>query len=88
MEYYTEVLDLSYLLFHLPKDPFSDKMRGVSEGLIEVVENFNLVNFTVLDVSDKERMLNLVKLIDKATGYVYSQLPQGTSLIDSVFDFR
>jgi hypothetical protein len=32
-------------------------------------------------------MQSLVRIIDKACGYAYSNLPEGTNLLDSVFQF-
>lgn len=87
MDYYTDVLDLRYLLHHLPQDPFSSRFGSLQEGLIDVIEGYNLVSFSTLDISDKHSVNSLLKTIDKANGYVYSDLPEGGSLIHSVFDF-
>eukprot|EP00475_Leptophrys_vorax_P044969 TRINITY_DN9201_c0_g1_i1.p1 TRINITY_DN9201_c0_g1~~TRINITY_DN9201_c0_g1_i1.p1 ORF type:complete len:288 (-),score=72.59 TRINITY_DN9201_c0_g1_i1:32-895(-) len=81
LDYYTEVLDLTYLLHHLPQDPFSERMLKLSEGLIDVIGSYNLVDFCALNVEAKEDMQRLVRLIDKANGYVYSSIPEGSSLL-------
>jgi GTPase SAR1 family protein len=60
LDYYTDVLNLEYLVNHLPQDPFSERMRNLSEGLIDVIQNFNLVSFTVLDV-----MVTLIECVSK-----------------------
>ncbi|XP_078433966.1 P-loop containing nucleoside triphosphate hydrolases superfamily protein isoform X1 [Wolffia australiana] len=72
LDYYTDVQDLSYLQLHLEQDPRSAKYRKLTKELCDVVEDFCLVNFTTLDIQDKESVGNLVKLIDKSNGYVFA----------------
>ncbi|KAI4331926.1 hypothetical protein L6164_016872 [Bauhinia variegata] len=72
LDFYTDVQDLSYLQYHLDQDPRSAKYRKLTKELCEVIENFSLVNFTTLDIQDKESVGNLVKLIDKSNGYIFA----------------
>ncbi|CAA7396736.1 unnamed protein product [Spirodela intermedia] len=72
LEYYTDVQDLSYLQYHLDQDPRSAKYRKLTKELCDVIEDFSLVNFTTLDIQDKESVGNLVKLIDKSNGYIFA----------------
>jgi hypothetical protein len=41
----------------------------MNEELCEVIENYNLVNFIPLDVSSKEKMINVLKMADNANGF-------------------
>ncbi|XP_033375497.1 GPN-loop GTPase 2 isoform X2 [Parus major] len=50
LDYYTEVLDLSYLLDHLASDPFFRNFRRLNEKLVEVIEDYSLVSFVPLNV--------------------------------------
>ena len=50
LDYYTEVLDLQYLLEHLSDDPFFRKYKKLNEALIGLVEDYSLVSFTPLDI--------------------------------------
>ena len=50
LDYYTEVLDLEYLLEHLSNDPFFRKYKKLNEALIGVVEDYSLVSFIPLSV--------------------------------------
>ena len=50
LDYYTEVLDLSYLLDHLSDDPLFSKYKKLNEALVELVEGYNLVSFVTLNV--------------------------------------
>ncbi|KAJ3675230.1 hypothetical protein LUZ60_004272 [Juncus effusus] len=72
LEYYTDVEDLSYLQQHLDQDPRSAKYRKLTKELCNVIEGFNLVNFSTLDIQDRVSVGNLVKLIDKSNGYVFT----------------
>jgi len=87
LDYYEEAMDLQYLLHHLPSDPFAEKFRSLSEGLIEVIEGYSLVSFSTLNIQDKMSVQALLKNVDRANGYAYSELPEGASLLDSVFNF-
>ncbi|WMV27314.1 hypothetical protein MTR67_020699 [Solanum verrucosum] len=46
-------------------------VRKLTKELCEVIEDYGLVNFTPLDIQDKESVGNLVKLIDKSNGYIF-----------------
>ncbi|KAL6899780.1 hypothetical protein ACP4OV_006438 [Aristida adscensionis] len=74
LDFYTDVQDLSYLQYHLEQDPRSAKYRKLTKELCDVVDDFGLVNFTTLDIQDKESVGNLVKLIDKSNGYIFSSI--------------
>ncbi|KFK31225.1 hypothetical protein AALP_AA6G084600 [Arabis alpina] len=72
LDFYTDVQDLSYLENHLNQDPRSAKYRKLTKELCSVIEDYGLVNFTTLDIQDKESVGDLVKLIDKTNGYIFS----------------
>ncbi|XP_059810654.1 GPN-loop GTPase 2 [Hypanus sabinus] len=78
MEYYTEVLDLSYLLDHLVKDPFFKNFRQLNKKLVEVIQDYSLVSFIPLNVQDKETMKQVMKAVDKANGYCFGNSEQRT----------
>ncbi|KAJ1676041.1 hypothetical protein EV182_000034 [Spiromyces aspiralis] len=81
LEYYTEVMDLSYLLFHLNQGDSDNKYAKLNEAVCELIEDFNLVGFTTLCIEDKESVANLVKQIDKANGYIFGGLTAGNEAI-------
>jgi GTPase SAR1 family protein len=72
LDFYTDVQDLSYLEHHLSQDPRSAKYRKLTKELCSVIEDYSLVNFTTLDIQDKESVGDLVKLIDKSNGYIFA----------------
>ncbi|XP_048469084.1 GPN-loop GTPase 2 [Rhincodon typus] len=78
LDYYTEVLDLSYLLDHLGKDPFFKNFRRLNKKLVEVIEDYSLVSFIPLNVQDKDTMKHVMKAVDKANGYCFGDSEQRT----------
>jgi GTPase SAR1 family protein len=71
LDFYTDVLDLSYLLEHLSNDPFFGKYKKLNKALVELVEDYSLVSFVTLNVQSKESMHEVLKAVDVANGYVY-----------------
>lgn len=71
LEFYTEVMDLSYLLDHLAADPFFKKFLRLNEKLAEVIQDYSLVSFVPLNVQDRESMTHVLRVVDKANGYCF-----------------
>uniref|UniRef100_A0A0B7B596 GPN-loop GTPase 2 n=1 Tax=Arion vulgaris TaxID=1028688 RepID=A0A0B7B596_9EUPU len=70
-DFYTDVLDLHYLLGLLQDDPLLQKYKKLNEALVGIVEDYSLVSFVPLSVEDKESMLRVLKAVDKCNGYVF-----------------
>ncbi|NXF91109.1 GPN2 GTPase, partial [Eubucco bourcierii] len=73
LDYYTEVLDLSYLVDHLASDPFFRSYRRLNEKLVEVIEDYSLVSFVPLNVQDKASMRQVMQAVDKANGCCFGE---------------
>lgn len=71
MDFYTDVLDLSYLIDALDNSPGFKKYKKLNAAIVGMVEDYSLVSFQPLDVNRKESLLRLKNCIDKANGYVY-----------------
>lgn len=74
LDFYTEVQDLSYIIPHLKEEaPFlaNSKFDALNKAIVEVVQDFGLVAFETLAVEDKKSMMNLLQVIDRASGYVF-----------------
>uniref|UniRef100_A0A5S6QD86 GPN-loop GTPase 2 n=1 Tax=Trichuris muris TaxID=70415 RepID=A0A5S6QD86_TRIMR len=69
IDFYTEVLDLHYLLEHMPQSSFSSKYNKLSKMLCQVVEDFGLVSFHPLAAHDEVSLSNLISVIDNVSGY-------------------
>ncbi|KAI1759658.1 hypothetical protein GGR53DRAFT_131130 [Hypoxylon sp. FL1150] len=74
LDFYTEVEDLSYLLSNMEEESSimrTDKFRRLNEAIANLVESFALVRFEVLAVENKKSMMHLLRVIDRAGGYVF-----------------
>ncbi|XP_076066572.1 GPN-loop GTPase 2 [Oratosquilla oratoria] len=71
LDFYTEVLDLDYLLDALEDFPVTKKFRKLNKAMAEVVTDYALVSFLPLSVDNSKTLINVTKAIDKANGYVF-----------------
>ncbi|KAI1775039.1 hypothetical protein F4818DRAFT_451968 [Hypoxylon cercidicola] len=74
LDFYTEVQDLSYLLSDMEEESSimrSEKFRRLNEAIANLVESFALVRFEVLAVENKKSMMHILRVIDRAGGYVF-----------------
>ena len=74
LDFYTEVQDLTYLLPHLESESSRlshEKFGPLNNAIVELVEEFGLVAFETLAVEDKKSMMSLLRVIDRASGYVF-----------------
>lgn len=74
LDFYTEVQDLSYLMPSLEKESpalRNEKFGRLNQAIAELVERFGLVSFEVLAVENKKSMMHLLRVIDRAGGYVF-----------------
>lgn len=75
LDFYTDVLDPSRLIPHLEHQEgtsaFAQRHAKLNAAIIELVEDFSLVNFGTLNVSDRGSMTRALRSIDKANGYCF-----------------
>ncbi|KAL2024038.1 hypothetical protein VTK56DRAFT_273 [Thermocarpiscus australiensis] len=74
LDFYTEVQDLSYLIPVLEAESpvlRNEKFGRLNQAIAELVERFGLVSFEVLAVENKKSMMHLLRVIDRAGGYVF-----------------
>lgn len=71
LDYYTEVMDLEYLLDTLEDVPVSKKFRKLHKTIADVVMDYSLVSFIPVSVEVHSTLMNVMKRIDQANGYVY-----------------
>ncbi|XP_059613677.1 GPN-loop GTPase 2 [Phlebotomus argentipes] len=72
MDFYTEVLNLEYLLEALDETPGMGKYGKLNAAIVSLIESYSLVSFHLLDANKTESLLRLKNAIDKANGYVYA----------------
>lgn len=71
LDFYTDVLDLNYLLECLDEDPFTRKYKKLNASLVSLVEQYSLVSFVPLSVGDKKSIVGVKNAVDKANGYIF-----------------
>lgn len=74
LDYYTEVQDLSYLTPLLEEESpalRSEKFGKLNEAIANMIESYGLVRFEVLAVENKKSMMHLLRVIDRAGGYIF-----------------
>lgn len=76
LDFYTEVLDLHYLLDEFKDNPDLKKYKKLNSALIDIIEEYSLVSFVPLHVQDKESMMRMLQQVDKANGYVFGDLEE------------
>lgn len=73
LEFYKNATNLFHLQLALDKDnKQSSKFHNLTEVLCNLVEDFSLVSFTTLSITKKESLANLVKIVDRANGFIYT----------------
>lgn len=75
LDFYTDVLDPARLLPLLRcregETPFARKHSKLNAAIAELIEDFSLVTFGTLDISDKASVRRCLRSIDKANGYCF-----------------
>lgn len=74
LDFYTDVQDLSYLMPYLEEESpslRSDKFTRLHRAVANLIGNYGLIRFEVLAVEDKKSMMHLLRIIDRASGYVF-----------------
>ncbi|KAJ5159489.1 GPN-loop GTPase 2 [Penicillium canariense] len=87
LDFYTEVQDLNYLLPHLEAESSrltNSKFSALNTAIIDLVEEFGLVAFETLAVEDKKSMMNLLRAIDRASGYAFGPAEGANDTVWSV----
>lgn len=74
LDFYTEVQDIGYLMPYLEEEQSSrrnEKFARLNQAVADLVENFSLVRYEVLAVENKKSIMQLLRVIDRAGGYVF-----------------
>eukprot|EP01095_Lingulamoeba_sp_RSL-Kostka_P016569 TRINITY_DN814_c1_g3_i1.p1 TRINITY_DN814_c1_g3~~TRINITY_DN814_c1_g3_i1.p1 ORF type:complete len:394 (-),score=117.97 TRINITY_DN814_c1_g3_i1:9-1190(-) len=79
LDFFTNVLDLEFLLDYLDTDWLTKRYKTLNKALCKLIEDHNLVAFQTLNIQDKESVYSLLKVIDKSNGYIYGAHGPGTT---------
>lgn len=72
LDYYSDVLDLQYIVDCLDEDERMKKYQALTRGIADLVENYGLVSFQPLDVQNDALVTQLARVIDKAVGRIWA----------------
>lgn len=72
IDFYTDVLDLTYLVDVIDNAPSMQRYKKLNAVICSMIEDYSLVSFKLLNSRDKRSMLGLRDLIDKASGYIFT----------------
>lgn len=70
IDFYTDVLDLEYLLDLLDDGPFTKKFKKLNAAIVGLVQDYSLVAFIPVDVKSEKSLLQLKSAIDKVLWYM------------------
>ena len=72
--FYGAMSGLDHMFFGEKEDDtaFGKKFGKLTSNICEVVEKFNLVGFSFLDIHNKFSMCNILMQVDKANGYFFN----------------
>ncbi|XP_063839629.1 GPN-loop GTPase 2 [Ostrinia nubilalis] len=71
IDFYTEVLDLNYLLDCLDSDNFTSKYEKLNRAFVSIIEDYSLVTFQLVNMMDEKSLMAVKNLVDKVNGYVF-----------------
>lgn len=71
IDFYTEVLDLNFLLDCLDSDKFTNKYKKLNSAFVSIIEDYSLVTFKLIDMYNEKSLIAVKNLIDKTNGYVF-----------------
>lgn len=74
LDYYTDVQDLDYLIPSLEAESpmfATGKFQALNKAVCQLIEEFGLVGYETLAVEDKKSMTALLRVVDRAGGYVF-----------------
>ena len=72
LSFYSSISGLQYLFFEDPaQSEFNKKYGKLSRSICEVIEKFNLVGFSLIDINNKMTMCNVLGQLDKGNGFFF-----------------
>ncbi|CAI9719593.1 Hypothetical predicted protein [Octopus vulgaris] len=71
LDFYTDVLDLNYLLERLQDDEIFRKYKKMNAAMVGIIEDYSLVSFVALNITQNSSLLRVLQTVDKAVGYMF-----------------
>lgn len=73
LDFYTDVLDLNYLVDTLDSDKFMAKFKKLNKKICDVVSDYSLLSFIPLNIQKKNSVIKCIQQIDRANGFIYGE---------------
>lgn len=70
LDYFTEVLDLSYLVDTLKEDTSTRQYHELTSALADTIQSYSLVSFVPISCNDSDALWRALCVIDRANGQV------------------
>ena len=70
LDYFTEVLDLSYLVDTLKQDASTRQYHELTAALADTIQSYSLVSFVPISCNDSDALWRALCVIDRANGQV------------------
>jgi hypothetical protein len=83
LDFYTDVLDLSYLVDTLDSDKFLAKFKKLNKKICDVVSDYSLLSFIPLNIQKKNSVIKCIQQVDRANGYIYGEY-DGEGMMNSI----
>lgn len=77
LDFYTDVLDLKYLVDNIDDGP-KKKYKKLNSCLISMIEDYSLISFHVLDIFQPSCLVYVKNLIDRVSGYSIANADDST----------
>ncbi|RMZ97286.1 GPN-loop GTPase 2, partial [Brachionus plicatilis] len=74
LDFYTDVLDLNYMIDTLGDDKILSKFKNLNKKICDVVQDYSLLSFVPLNIQKPSSIMKSVQIIDRANGYLYGHL--------------
>ena len=76
LDFYTDVLDLNYLISDMNQSSsttkFSTRFMKLTSALVDLITDFSLVQFIPLDIQDGNNLVHVLRSIDTCNGCAYA----------------
>ena len=69
--------------FEDEKSFFNKKFYKLNQQLFEVIENFNMVQYTTCNIQDEDSVANIIMLIDNLVQYDEYRMPKDGAFLDN-----
>ncbi|CAD6189805.1 unnamed protein product [Caenorhabditis auriculariae] len=73
LDYFTELPDVNRLTDLLNNVPGLEKYSKLNSSICQVISDYDLVNFVPLAVESKESMARIIRLVDTANGFAFTE---------------